>query len=500
MQRRILSLIIIAFLSFSFINWGCSKLDTTDIGSDLLPAVDNVHTFADTLSVITTQSAFNPDTNAVIRTDDHVFGKNNDPLFGSTTANMFFQLKPRFFPFYFGNYDDTLNGFGAGLDSVVLCLSYKGFYGDSTSPVHIEVREVTDTKFRDSPYIKRTVNTNVAVGQLLGSANVDTRRMADTIHYTHGTDYAINQIRIKLSPSNWANNLYNSDTVLVSGHFHAFKTDSAYRRFFNGLAVIATSGNQLVYTNLADAATKLEIHFRHRNKGRIDTTYTSMVLNSDPFGSPTFLSSATANYIQRNRPVLPSGSQEIYLQTTPGTYANLSIPALSGMSNRIIHRAELIVQQIPETPVSVFKTPNFLYLDLLDSGTTSKWKPIYHDLNPNAAYDPDYKNPLSIPYYPSANIGIDYLYFGGYRRDKTDQFGNAINYYNFNITRYVQDIVTRHRYNYNLRLFSPSKFDYPQYSAAYLNYGNSIAYGRVKVGGGNNANYRLILRVVYSNL
>ncbi len=500
MQRRILSLLVTVFLLFSFINWGCSKLDTTDIGSDLLPAIDNVNTFADTLAVVTTQDVFNPDTNAVVRTDDHVFGINNDPLFGPTTANIFFQFKPTFFPYYIGNFDDTLNGFGAGLDSVVLCLNYKGFYGDSATPLQIQVREVTDTKFRDSPYIKKTVNYQPAVGQLLGSATIDTRRLGDTIHYTHGADFAINQIRIKLSPSNWANNLYRSDTLLVSPHFHAFKTDSAYRRTFNGLAVIATSGNQLVYTNLSDATSKLEIHFKRRNKGVIDTLYTSLTLNSDPFGTPTLLSSATANYIQRNRPVLPSGNQEIYLQTNPGTYAKLKIPGLSALSNRIIHRAELIVQQIPEIPKSVFKTPNYLYLDLLDSGTTTKWKPIYHDLNPNAAYDPDNKTPLSIPYYPSPNIGVDFLYFGGYRRDKIDQFGNGINYYNFNVTRYVQDIVTTHRYNYDLRLFSPSKFDYPQYAPTYLRYGNAIAYGRVKVGGGNNANYRMILRIIYSKL
>ena len=504
MQRRILSLLFIGFLLFSFINWSCSKLDTTDIGSDLLPAIDNVNTFADTLTVVTTQGVFNPDTNAVIRTDDHVFGKNNDPLFGSTTANIFFQLKPAFFPYYLGSYNDTLNGFGAGLDSVVLCLNYKGFYGDSTSPVHIEVREVTDTKFRDSPYIKRTVNTNVAVGQLLGSTNVDTRRLGDTIHYAHGTDYSINQIRITLSsaalPTVWGTNLYKSDTLLLSPNLHAFKTDSAYRRFFNGFAVIATSGNQLIYSNLANASTKMEIHFRKRNNGRVDTMYTTLTLNSDPFGSPTLLSSATANYIQRSRPALPNGRQEVYLQTNPGTYASLSIPGLSSLSNRIIHRAELIVQQIPEIPASVFKTPNYLYLDLLDSGTTNKWKPIYHDLNPNAAYDPDYKNPLSIPYYPSPNIGLDFLYFGGYRRDKTDQFGNGINYYNFNITKYVQDIVTTHRYNYDMRLFSPSKFNYPQYAPTYLSYGNAIAYGRVKVGGGSNTNYRMILRIIYSKL
>ena len=250
----------------------------------------------------------------------------------------------------------------------------------------------------------------------------------------------------------------------------------------------------------SDPSSRLEIHFRRRNAGKVDTIFNSLPLNSDIFGSPTNFSSAIANYVKRTRPGLPSGSQELYLQTTPGTYANLSIPGLSTLSNRIVHRAELIIQQIPEIPESVFKTPNFLYLDLRDSTPAPRWKPIYHDLNTAANYDPDFQNPLSIPYYPSVNIGVDYLYYGGYRRNKTDQFGNNIYYYNFNITKYVQDIVTTHRHNYDLRLMSPSKFDYPQYLADYEIYGNSIAFGRVKVGGGTNTNYRMILRVIYSKL
>jgi len=57
-QKRILPITITAFLFLAFINWGCSKLDTTDIGSDLLPAVDNVNTFDTVLTINTTQWYF----------------------------------------------------------------------------------------------------------------------------------------------------------------------------------------------------------------------------------------------------------------------------------------------------------------------------------------------------------------------------------------------------------------------------------------------------------
>ena len=41
----------------------------------------------------------------------------------------------------------------------------------------------------------------------------------------------------------------------------------------------------------------------------------------------------------------PAGDNFVYIQTSPGSYATLKIPGLTGLSNRIIHRAELIMDQ-----------------------------------------------------------------------------------------------------------------------------------------------------------
>jgi len=508
-QRRILSFLIIGFLFVSLLNAGCNKLDTTDIGGDILPVVDNIHTFADTLPIITTQGVFSPDSTVVSRTEDHAIGFTNDPLFGTTTAGAYFQLKPPFFSYYLGNRGDTISypfpAYGTGFDSVVLCLKYKGFYGDSSQPLQLDLMEVNDVNFRDQTNKPNPVTYKPSTGILLGTTTVQVAKLADTVHYFNNKDVSVNVIRIRImgaAAAGWLDRLYRMDSVNFHAGTNAYYSDSTFRRLFNGLAVVphpGGPGNQLLYVNLADPATRLEIHYRRKNNGTsVDTVFSSFILNSDYFGTPSFRSSNTANNIERVRPALPSGDQEIYLQTNPGTFANLKIPALSGLSNRIIHRAELIVEQIPDPASSIFKSPNFLYLDLKDSGSTNKWKPIYFDLNPAASYDPDYKNPFSYPYYP--NNGIDNFYFGGYKRQKLDNFGNTIDYYNFNISKYVQDIVTNHRYNYDLRLFPAFSFSYPQYASTIINYGNSIAYGRVRVGGGNNANYKMKLRIVYSTL
>jgi hypothetical protein len=170
------------------------------------------------------------------------------------------------------------------------------------------------------------------------------------------------------------------------------------------------------------------------------------------------------------------------------------------MPNRIIHRADLIVQQIPDNPTTDkdFSAPNFLYVDLKDTTTTDQWKPIYTDLNPGSPYYPDTRV-SGVPYYPES--GVDLSYFNGYAKDATDKFGNAIKYYNINITRYIQQLVTKHTPNYTLRLWAPAFLYYPQMAdATYIGYNNSLARGRVKVGSGTNANYKMVLRIIYSNL
>ncbi|MBL0146303.1 MAG: hypothetical protein IPP48_11610 [Chitinophagaceae bacterium] len=499
MQKRNIHTFFFLVLTILFFNYSCTKLDTTDIGSDLIPAVDNVHTFADTLAVNATQGLF-LDSTTISRTDDYVLGRiNNDLLFGTTQANIYLQFKPSFFPYYFGNAGDTLNGFGAGLDSVVLCLNYKGFWGDSTIPQQLQVREVTGHGTWDSVYYSNKISYQPTVGgAVIGSASVDVRTFGTYMKYANGKDSSKNQIRIKLSPA-FAATLYSRDTTVTG----SFKSDSLFRILYNGLSVEANgTGNGLMYSNLVDTSTKLEIHYRRKNNGRLDTVYSSFkILN--PSYSSNIRPSSVANYIQRSRagyPVLSPTTTEIYLQATPGTYANLNIPGISAIPNSIIHRAELIVEQIPTNALmdKVFTAPGFLYLDIKDTSVVDKWKPIYFDLNPSVYYNPDNVN----AFWPS---DIDFLNYGGYRRDKVDNFGNAINFYNFNITRHVQQIVTKHTPNYNFRLYAPYEIYYPQYTtasyiAAPIPYNNNLAFGRVKVGSGTNPNYRMVLRIIYSKI
>ncbi|MES2849320.1 MAG: DUF4270 family protein, partial [Bacteroidota bacterium] len=183
----------------------------------------------------------------------------------------------------------------------------------------------------------------------------------------------------------------------------------------------------------------------------------------------------------------------LYLQTTPGTYATLNIPGINAYDNRIIHRAEIVIEGIPGSSMvdAAMLPPAYLYLDLVDTpASANRYKPIYFDLNPEAFYNPD----DSIYFYPSA--GVTFNYYGGYLRKKT--VGAVANYYyTFNVSRYLQHIVTNHMPNYTFRLSAPNKLRYHKYA---ISYNNLLADGRIKIGNGTHPNYKMYMRVVYSKL
>ncbi|RZL10046.1 MAG: DUF4270 family protein, partial [Pedobacter sp.] len=207
MLKRILPTAFTGYIFLVLVNWGCTKLDTTTLGSDLIPAVDNIYTFADTLDVITTQGKFD-DSTLVTRNETNVLGRiTADELFGSTQANMYLQFKPTFFPYYFGNAGDTL----VAVDSVILCLSYSGYWGDSSKLQHLDVFKIDDQYFGDSAQMFRTVKYKPSTSSTsIGSVDVNLRTLKDTLRLRK--DSVNNQIRIKLSDA-YAQELFSRDSM-----------------------------------------------------------------------------------------------------------------------------------------------------------------------------------------------------------------------------------------------------------------------------------------------
>jgi Domain of unknown function (DUF4270) len=522
-KKYSLAVLSTAFL-MTIIGVSCTKFDTTSLGSDIL-LVDNINTFADTIGnnsspILSTQDYLTKDSTLILKTESHVIGKVNDAIFGNTDAAIYLQFKPTFYPFYFGNAGDTVkrgtvlnSSPNAGFDSAFICLSYRGSWGDTTATnlnQIIEVRQVTDVLFKNKTDTLwgGMVYQPVVNSALLGSAVINPQTIAKYTKYGRGAfaDSANNQIRIKLDYSTFETIFNTEDSALASAK-NGFTNDSTFRNRFNGFEVKVRSGstgNTLYYVNLGDAKTRLEFHYHKIKAGVKDTVvqsfqlYTAATINAQ--------ASSTANYVKRDYSTgaLPPPnlvSNNIFLQTGPTTtFANIKIPQLTNYANRIVHRAYLIIEEDPIPSDNKYYTaPQSLYLDLKDTSLAvpQRYKPIYFDLS-SGGYNPD--GTVSPFYFPQNNV--DQNVFGGIALKRVNPFGQEFTRYEFNITRYVQHILSNGYKNYELRLFAPYKFNYPQYTGTQfmIPYFNAAAFGRVRLGSGTNPNHKMKLVVVYSNI
>ncbi len=98
-ERRFTTRFFLYFISILAVISACTKIVTSDVGSGLIPQVDGVTT-KDTILEVFTKNA-GEDTARIGLFDDHILGYTEDPLFGTTRADINVQLYPVSFPYYF---------------------------------------------------------------------------------------------------------------------------------------------------------------------------------------------------------------------------------------------------------------------------------------------------------------------------------------------------------------------------------------------------------------
>lgn len=491
-NRQLLSLLGVTIASSIIVFSSCRKInDATTLGGDLIPVVDNITTFDTSLSVQTFNGLFDniSDSQRLERSEEFFLGKiNNDPLFGGTDARMFLELKPTFYQFAFARKDSL------EIDSVVLVLNYMETYGDTLVPQTVNVYEIDQNAslpFKsDSAYLIRTEPFPNGYNNLLGTRTFLPAVLNDSVFARKDT--TTNQLRIRLDDS-FGQRLLNYDST--SGTNGAYLSDSAFKTKFKGFALRSmSSGNAVMGFDLGGVNTKLAIYYRYPKAGGLgrDTLV-------DYFRFTTL--SAAANYIERNHTIGeistvqgPTEDNLLYIQNTPGSFARIKIPDLLTIGNRLIHRAELIVEQVHDNnnTDTIFPAPEFLYLDAFDPTIIlpkKQFRTIPYDL----VYD-----------------GSDYnrSSFGSYPINTVDGSGNKIKVWKFNISRYVQHVLTGTSSLYDLRLSAPysvrSEYGTPplvsdQTLVLFPNL-NGIVKGRVRVGGGNHSTQKMRLRLIYSKI
>jgi hypothetical protein len=465
------------FLSLSLIGFfSCKKInEATDIGDGLIPPVDNVNTFEVEYEANTLNKIYF-DSTRVGYFDHLAIGHIDDPEFGSMHANFSFNVSSTSmygtYPFKFPK-DTAIKT----IDSVVLQLAYAGAYGDTIGNgiQTVSVYQIDQNAgFRaDTAYLYNDAGSDFN-GSLLGTKTYSIRDDLDSTLVEEPGDtaarYIKNVLRIRLNNS--IGDKIASFTTDSGGVNAGFSTDSAFRKLLPGLSVKASnSGNAFAYYNPSDINnTRLIVYYRYKHNGN-DTTASVSFVHSQ-FGQSNFVNVQPGGNWQAA--INNSNADKIYLQGSPsGAYSAIKIAGLDTLQNKVIHRAELIAPVVNSS--AVYPAPTRLFLDRLRNG------------QPRI-----FENDLRV-----GNDGsVDYDFFGGTQKNSQ---------YSFNITRYVQGIVTRKEPNDTLRIYAP--FKTTVFSSA-LDFRinipviSRIAEGRVILGGGNYGipAQRLRLRIIYSNL
>jgi hypothetical protein len=457
---------------------GCRKInDATTLGDGLIPPVDNITTFETFLPIESDNLLYN-DTNKVYFADLHALGYiSGDTEFGTTKAESYFNISyPNYLIYPFYRKDSIV-----AIDSVVLSLGYDSYYGDTNSVQTVRVFEIAQNAgFNDTTLFKYNQPDIATTGGELGSRSFQVKTLDDTILHIRKRDTTklVNVLRIPLTNA-LGTRFTNYDTTFTANG--GWRSDSIFKTLFRGLAIKSdNNGNALTYIKPSDNInTKLTVYYQVRKNGTIDTT------------SVDFLHSTggQANTIRRtpaggwNSYLANAGSNDdlLYIPGTPGSYGLLRIPALDTFRNVVVHRAEIIATPIRSANDGTFPHQQALFLDRVSATGDSA-----------LSFDSDMA--LSNNF---SNYTYEINSFGGLiKSDST---------YRFNLSRYVQSMVTKRTTNYKLRLYTPVRtFIYsPGYGASNQIYvTDQPGYGRMVLAGGSYVNpaKRLRMRLVYSKL
>jgi hypothetical protein len=470
-------LALFSFLSLALF-FSCTKInEATELGDDLIPAVDNVNTFDTSIAV---NAAYHPyfDSSRHLINENMALGRINDPEFGSANADMYFNLSSGptgsdYGIYPFGLHKDSV----LGIDSVVLSLSYQGAYGDTAnSQIGVEVREIVDNSFKADSLYRYDVAGFSTAGTVLGSKNVALNRLKDSVQILRkgDTSKVANVLRIRLD-----NTL--GERFRAFDTSNGFKNDSTFRTLFRGLAVkttnIVSGQGAFGYFNLYDLnKSRLIVYYRVKRATGTDSA-AAVVFTHTRYGQANAITrNPGGNYLANLNTQNP---QNLYVQSSPsGSYIGIQIPDFEKFPNKVIHRAELIAYKVTSVADNIFTSPNRLLLERKSPTTDSAYI---------------FENDLQLGFDGSLNLAA----FGGNLRSD--------NSYRFNVTRYIQGLVTKKERNDSLRLYAPLRSTaFAKTLGQYISVPNldNIAKGRVVIAGPGvpNPNMRLRLRIIYSNL
>ncbi len=385
------------FILFSFLFLTCKEEDTI-VGADLQPDSEKYQLqFTDTISIKAYSTIDSIISNQMSL---NLLGFVSDPIFGKSQANIYSQFRLSVTSLEFGQ--------EAVLDSIVLTLSYEGFFGDTLKPFIIRVYELDEDIENEKTYY----NTSTL-------AYKATNLTAAPNYYCYPTPKAINAadtiskmpvLRIALQ------NKFGMEKFIEKSNAEELENNDNFLKYFKGLYIVAegvSDDGSMIYVNMLNPLSCLTLYYHNKEKNALKHSF---VVNEKAmrFTHVNHFDYAEANESLKKQIINKDYSEtaeQLFLQASGGVKTLIEFPYIQKMfkdKKVAINKAELVITRYGNDYTFFYQPPS---LDLYYK----------KDLTATTAY-----------YLPDYALGTSY--FGG-NYDATQKE------YRFRITQYIQNLI-----------------------------------------------------------
>jgi len=452
------------FLAFIVIGslWSACN-ESTGIGSELIDDATLINTeLTDTFSVVAHTVQNGPIPGSGSLRPYFLLGQTNDPFWGTSTANIYTQLRLGANDPQFGN--------NPVLDSIVLSLEYfQGLsYGDLSSSMSLNVYEVVDNSLQsDSLY---NTDQEFQIGEKLGEKlnfrfhPNDSVRVANELVAPH--------IRINLSEELGNRFLAAEDDTSKLGN-----SDNLVK-WFKGLYIELEpdeSSNSIAYldmiANTLVDLSRVTMYYHDAADATKDTLFIFPITTSAVIVNQfkqDYSGSGIKDVLDTSK---PNSQNKTYLQGLTGVSTALEFPTLQDLgSNTLINKAKLRLTALPDSENPNYDLPGKVFFYLRDNETNEV-------------------------------LTTDLLYQEGTRQDMVDANGNSIFTYELPTSFFAQDRLLGDYQNTSLVVTQELPEGLSE-STAVTNArtGNILQYhpSRVVFGGPEHPQYPMKLIVTYT--
>ncbi len=272
-----------------------------------------------------------------VRTDkpEHILlGSMKDPVFGTTVAGFYTQLRLSSSNHDFGD--------NPQLDSLVLQLAYSGYYGDTTTAQTIRVFELAEPIYYDSAYYSHTTKN---YGSLDYAAFSFVPKPFTTYKWQGDTLSPLIRMRLDhLSPA-------LGNKLLTASETHLSANDK-FVEYLRGLYITADAVNAngaVLYYNLPSTLSRMTVYYSNDEQDSLRYEY--MITSSDArFNKFDHMDYQDAEPVLKNQVLdgnILAGRNKLYLQAMGGLKTRLFFPNLAKFAEQqggkvVVNEARLI--------------------------------------------------------------------------------------------------------------------------------------------------------------